>query len=193
MDRISDFTSLQSSITSALVSTTRTASQLANEDLPFHRSLEPSLGTTLDRQNARLLNLAERLLGAATANTETVRPAPRLSDIEAVEGNWRAVVDVVDSLLERADTALDEFTGAVKRLSPAAQTPERDVRPPRQGRIAAALRNQDIEKPQLQFDDVPTNDSTGAFVPLLKSRPHAIASQEESAGRHPYKKEPFFR
>lgn len=115
-----DFAELQSGITAALVATTRSASELAGEDLPFYRSLDSSLGQKLDRQNARLLSLTERLLDVATANTETVRP-PRLKDLEAVEGNWRAVVDVVDSLLERADTALDEFTGAVKRLSPGAE------------------------------------------------------------------------
>lgn len=117
-----DFASLQSSISAALVATTRSASALANEDLQFHRSLEPSLAVNLDRQNARLLGLATGLLGAATATSETVRPPPSLRDIEGVENNWRAVVDVVDSLLERADTALDEFTGAVRRLSPAADT-----------------------------------------------------------------------
>ena len=42
-------------------------------------------------------------------------------DLENVEDNWRAVVDVVDSLLERGDTALDEFTGAVRRLGPGAE------------------------------------------------------------------------
>jgi exosome complex exonuclease RRP6 len=108
---------LQSTISAALISTTRSAGAVASEDLAFHRSLDPALGTELDKQNARLLELANRLLGAATANTEIVRPQ-RLKDLENVEDNWRAVVDVVDSLLERADTALDEFTGAVKRLSP---------------------------------------------------------------------------
>ena len=113
-----DFASLQSSISSALVSTTRSASALAAEDLTFHRSLDSSLASNLDRQNARLLHLATRVLGTATAAEETVRPPPTLRNIEDVEDNWRAVVDVVDSLLERADTALDEFTGAVRRLSP---------------------------------------------------------------------------
>jgi exosome complex exonuclease RRP6 len=116
----SDFASLQSAISSALVSTTRSASALANEDLPFHRSLDTTLGTKLDRQNARLLSLASGLLGVARPATETVRRPPSLRDVEGIENNWRAVVDVVDSLLERADTALDEFTGAVKRLSPGA-------------------------------------------------------------------------
>ena len=112
------FSTLQSSLTSALVSTTRSASTLANEDLPFHRSLDASLASKIDQQNARLLHLATGLLGSATATSETVRGPPSLKDVEGIENNWRAVVDVVDSLLERADTALDEFTGAVRRLSP---------------------------------------------------------------------------
>lgn len=112
-----DFTTLQSSVSAALVQATRTTSALADEDLPFHRSLDASLASALDRQNARLLGLASTLLGAATASAETVR-APTIRSADDIDGNWRAVVDVLDSLLERADTALDEFTGAVKRLSP---------------------------------------------------------------------------
>lgn len=192
MDRLSDFPAVQSAITSALVSTTRGVSQLAGEDLPFYRSLDATLSSSLDRQNARLLNLAERLLGTATAHTESVRPPPRLSDIEAVEGNWRAVVDVVDSLLERADTALDEFTGAVRRLSPGAretQTADRVQQTGRSSRIAASLRSRDIEKPQLLFDHVPTNDESGEFVPLLQSRPHALVPGQKMQGGHPYQTE----
>lgn len=114
-----DFATLQSDISASLVQATRSTSSLASEDLAFHRSLDSSLSTALDRQNARLLALASRLLGAATSSTEAeaVR-APTLHSADDIEGNWRAVVDVVDSLLERADTALDDFTGAVKRLSP---------------------------------------------------------------------------
>ena len=115
-----NFSNLQAAISSALVSTTRSASVLAAEDLPFHRSLDATLASRIDRQNARLLGLASSLLGTATATSETVRPPPSLKDVDGIESNWRAVVDVVDSLLERADTALDEFTGAVKRLSPGA-------------------------------------------------------------------------
>lgn len=112
-----DFTSVQASIQESLVATTRSANSLANEDLAFHRSLDKKLGSKIDQQNARLLSLAHRLLGSATENTETVRP-PSLKSIDDVDGEWSKVVDVIDSLLERADTALDEFTGAVKRLVP---------------------------------------------------------------------------
>lgn len=115
-----DFAHFQSILQSALVETTRSASALAAEDLSFYRTVDPSIGASLDAQNARLLALANGLLGSATASApENVRPT--LRDMDDVEGNWAKVVDVVDSLLERADTALDEFTGAVKRLSPREQ------------------------------------------------------------------------
>ena len=54
-------------------------------------------------------------------NGEIDTPAPRLRDAEALEAEWRGVVDVVDSLLERADVCLDEFSGAVRRLKPGGQ------------------------------------------------------------------------
>lgn len=116
MEAFGDFKTLQDSIQQSLVATTRSATQISAEDLGFHRSLDASLAKGLDKQNARLLGLAERLLGSATGNTEIVRP--RLRDVDSVDGGWRGIVDVVDSLLEKADISLDEYTGAVKRLSP---------------------------------------------------------------------------
>ncbi|PPJ60821.1 hypothetical protein CBER1_10810 [Cercospora berteroae] len=168
-----DFSALEVGIKSALTSTTRSAVSLANEDISFQRSLDSAVGPALDQQNVRLLGLAERLIGAATSNTEITRP-PRLKDLESVEGNWRAVVDVVDSLLERADTALDEFTGAVKRLSPAAETPK-NTRPGRN----VPQRDQRIDKPQLLFEHVPTNDDEAPFKPLLETKPHAKVPLEK--------------
>ncbi|USW59105.1 Putative HRDC domain, 3'-5' exonuclease domain, HRDC-like superfamily, ribonuclease H superfamily [Septoria linicola] len=170
-----DFGATEASIKSALTSTTRSAVLLANEDIQFHRSLDSAVGPALDQQNGRLLGLAERLIGAATANTEISRP-PRLKDLESVEGNWKAVVDVVDSLLERADTALDEFTGAVKRLSPGVETPKNS-----KSSRSAPQRDQRIEKPQLLFQHVPTNNDVAPFKPLLESKPHAAVPLETEA------------
>lgn len=40
-------------------------------------------------------------------------------------------------------------------------------------KIAQQLKSMDMEKPQLRFEHVPTNDETGPFKPLLMSKPHA--------------------
>lgn len=113
------FKPLQDEISKALVSTTRSASRINGADVTFQRSLNPEVGTQLDAQNARLLHLAQRLLENAAASSDVV--GPKLPDVEAIDTNWRGVVDVIDSLLEKADISLDEYTGVVKRLSPAGE------------------------------------------------------------------------
>lgn len=51
-------------------------------------------------------------------------------------------------------------------------------KPPRTSKIAAQLKAHDIEKPQLHFDNVPTNRETVPFKPLLLSKPHAVVPLE---------------
>ena len=60
---------------------------------------------------------------------------PRLRDVEALDTEWRGVVDVVDGLLERADVCLDEFSGAVRRLKPAGLGREGQRRPQQQQQV----------------------------------------------------------
>ncbi|KAH0381995.1 hypothetical protein KCU92_g6593, partial [Aureobasidium melanogenum] len=172
MEALSDFNALQQQIQASLVAVTRSSQAISSEDLGFHRSLDPSLGRALDTQNARLLGLAERLLGNAASNTELVRP--KLPDTDAVDTQWSSVIDVIDSLLEKADISLDEYTGAVKRLSPAREQAQTPTKSQKFSRISQALRTQDIPKPQQNFIDIPTNAETGPFKPLLQSKPHAI-------------------
>ncbi len=114
------FKTLQDEISKALVSTTRSATRIGAADITFQRSLNPEVGSQLDIQNARLLHLAQRLIENAAASSNAV--GSKLSDVEAIDTNWRAVVDTIDSLLEKADISLDEYTGVVKRLSPEGET-----------------------------------------------------------------------
>ncbi|KAK7546670.1 exosome complex exonuclease-like protein Rrp6 [Phyllosticta citricarpa] len=172
-----DFAEFQKIVSQSLVATTRNTTQICAEDLGFHRSLDPTVGSALDKQNARLLALAERLLGNAAAGSEVV--GPRLEDTDAVDGQWRGIVDVVDSLLERADTSLDEYTGIVKRLTPSKeQSPAAPVSKP--GILAKMFRNQDIPKPQNLFEHVPTNDASELWKPLLTHKPHATVPLDQS-------------
>ena len=183
------FKAAQDAISAALVSTTRSATQLAAADIAFQRSLHPDLGTALDTQNARLLQLAQRLLENAAASSDAV--GPKLPDVEAIDGNWRGVVDVVDSLLERADTSLDEYTGVVKRLAPSVQVSTSSI----EGATEADIRRvqataatkprfpnvpKNLPKPQLAFEHVPNNNESGGFRPLLSSKPHAQIPLDES-------------
>ena len=113
------FKSLQDAVQAALISTTRTVGQISSEDLGFHRSLNLEVGKALDEQSSRLLGLSSSILQSAAALTES--NAPILQEVDDVDNNWRGVVDVVDSLLERADTCLDEYTGVIKRKASSAE------------------------------------------------------------------------
>ena len=173
------FKTAREAITSALIDTTRTTGHVANEDLAFQRSSNPSIAPLLDRQSSRLLDLCSRLSHSATTGTDTV--APKLSDADSVEDNWKAIEDVVDSLLEKADACLDEYTGVIKRLSPSRQGgPVKSANTIRKQVPSKSYRAQDIPKPQRLFNKIPTNDESTAWKPILRSKPHAIVPLQES-------------
>ena len=113
MDPSQDFKSFQDSLQSRLLSTVKSVNRIAREDLEFQRTVNPDVAESLDAQSARLLGLANRLAAAAAATCRV--EAPKLEDVDDVEMKWTGIVDVVDSLLERVDTTLDEYTGLVKR------------------------------------------------------------------------------
>ncbi|BDD56806.1 exosome nuclease subunit [Monascus purpureus] len=185
MDPAKDFVSFHDQLTSKLVQTTRTVGQLASEDLNFYRTSNSEISESLDEQSGRIISLTSSILKAATARTDV--KAPVLENEESIEDNWRGVVDVIDALLEKADACLDEFTGIIKRLSPSQQ--EQAAAPTSKfGKKAAQTKfpsiydygPSKIPKPQLQFERVADNTDASPFRPLLRAKPHAIVSLEES-------------
>ncbi|KAL2072225.1 hypothetical protein VTL71DRAFT_11568 [Oculimacula yallundae] len=199
MDENHDFKSLQDQLQAALIATTRTAGHISAEDLGFHRSFNPEVGTALDEQSERVLALASALLKSA-ASISDLR-APTLEDTDDVENNWRSVVDVVDSLLEKSDTCLDEYTGVIKRRETTATEPSTQM-PSRSKKLPGnTYRNQNLLKPQLAFEvKTDNNNDDSPWKPLLTSKPHATISLEDSMPtftndygqiqhRHPYETE----
>ena len=176
-----NFKEIKDAISSTLVETTRVAGQISNEDLAFHRSSNPSVIPLLEQQNTRLLKLAQGLTKAATWGTEV--SAPRIADVESVDDKWRSIVDVFDNLLEKTDACLDEFTGSIKRLSPGQEEQIKKAAPAHGKQKSTKIYHiQDLRKPQLSFKDVPKNDEKTPFKPLLRSKPHAMVSLEDSLG-----------
>ncbi|KAG0647168.1 Ribosomal RNA-processing 6 [Hyphodiscus hymeniophilus] len=178
MEETQDFKSLQDQIQAALVSTTRTAGEISSEDLSFQRSLNPELGTLLDEQSARLLELSTELLKSATSISDLRTPV--LEDQDDVENNWRSVVDVLDSLLEKTDTSLDEYRGVLKHKE--TQFVEQEPSKFKKPALGNAFRTQNLLKPQLAFNVKPNNSDNSPWKPLLTAKPHAILPLEESLG-----------
>lgn len=174
-----DFKAYQERVTASLVNVTRSAANVASHDLSFHRSLSDKVSRSLDTQNAHLLRLTSKLLKAATKDTNI--KAPNLKDQDSMDDNWRGIIDVVDDLLEKADASLDEFTGVIKRMSPSVPgTPEPAPKP----RFSSSTYSvaYGITKPQLSFHRKVDNYETGAWKPLLTTKPHALVPLEDSIG-----------
>lgn len=170
------FKPLKDDVSSSLLDVTRTAGQIAAEDLGFQRSSNPAITPLLDKQNGRLLRLVRNLSQASTAGTDI--QTPNVSDIDTLEEKWHGLVDVFDSLLEKADACLDEYTGVIKRRD----TPK-ELNTPATAKKASppkSYRSQILPKPQLLFANAPKNHETIPFKPLLRSKPHSIQPLEAS-------------
>ncbi|RJE21308.1 exosome complex exonuclease Rrp6 [Aspergillus sclerotialis] len=192
MESAAEFNPFQERVKSSFVQMIRSTNQVAAEDLTFHRSSSTEVADSLDEQSDRILSLTSSILKAATKGTDV--PAPTLRDEESIEDNWRGIVDVIDSLLERADACLDEFTGVIKRLSPSQQeqAAKAEKKTPAKFPTIYDYGPSKIPKPQLQFERPPDNTDVSPFKPLLRTKPHAIVSLKKSlksADRSPYEHE----
>ncbi|KAK2808339.1 hypothetical protein FQN50_004724 [Emmonsiellopsis sp. PD_5] len=196
MEIATDFAAYQEQVQAALIKATRTTGQISSEDLSFHRSLDVDISDSLDEQSTRLLSLTNSILKVATSGSDL--EVRELQDEDGVEENWRAVVDVIDELLEKADACLDEFTGIIKKLSPSQE--ERGLTlgkkaPNSQFPSVYDFGPSKISKPQLLFTSPPDNNDPAPFKPLLRSKPHAIKPLSTSLGdratsyNHPYEVE----
>ncbi|KAI1280228.1 ribonuclease H-like domain-containing protein [Xylaria sp. FL0933] len=197
MDSSHDFKSLQETIQAALVSTTRLANQIAAEDLSFQRTSNPAVAEELDESSSRLLGLTSSLLQSAAKGADVAGPG--LEDADDVDVHWSRIVDVLDNLLEKADTCLDEYTGAIKRKAPAA---EQYTAPAKNSRYALdqSMRRANVLKPQNAFELKPNNHDTSPWKPILTKKPHSTLALDESLGtfddesgstqyKHPYQTE----
>ncbi|OIW26498.1 hypothetical protein CONLIGDRAFT_634766 [Coniochaeta ligniaria NRRL 30616] len=179
MDASQDFKSLQDKIQGALVATTKSANGLANEDLSFLRTVDPAVASKLDDNTARLIRLSEELL--KSAGKFVGQQAPSIEDADDIDISWRGVVDVIDTLLEKADTCLDEYTGLIKRKD--APTPEvgrASKKPKPTTQLDWSMKRANIIKPQNAFERKFDNFDTGPWKPLLSTKPHATLPLDKS-------------
>ncbi|KAL7797312.1 ribonuclease H-like domain-containing protein [Trichoderma ceciliae] len=176
MDSSQDFNSLQEGIQKSLISTIKSANRIASQDLSFQRTINPDVAEQLDDKTSRILDLSTRLLNSA-ARACGLKP-PRLEDPEDVDMNWRTVVDVVDSVLEKADRAMDEYTGLVKqRENGDSDSNSKSKQTKSAGKV---IRNANVKKPQLDFEIRPNNLPDGPWKPLLTEKPHAKLPLDKS-------------
>lgn len=178
MDSSQDFKSIQETIQTALVATTRRTNQIAAEDLNFQRTSNPDIAERLDDSASQILNLATSLLASASKNTNL--KAAELEDEDDIDVHWTRIVDVVDTLLEKADTCLDEYTGMIKRKAAPTEQSGPPAKKSKSVTLDPFMRNANIIKPQNAFHVKPNNLGTSPWKPILTKKPHAIVPLKRS-------------
>lgn len=86
----------QANLLKLLVSTTRAASAVGSHDISFERSIDSNFDSSLTEVTDRLLSITNRLLKFAGSQQD------EFEDEDDLDDRWGDVVDIVDSLLERA-------------------------------------------------------------------------------------------
>ncbi|KAK4166577.1 exosome complex exonuclease rrp6 [Cladorrhinum sp. PSN259] len=206
MESSQDFKALRDAVQPALVTVTRGANTIANEDLPFQRTVHASVDRELDETTSRMLRIASDLL--KSAGKITGQNTHVLEDTDDVDIRWKGIVDVIDTLLEKTDTCLDEYTGLIKRKDgPAAESRSSNnnniAKRPKSNyeKLDYSLKRANILKPQNAFEKPVNNfeSESGPWKPLLTTKPHAqvaleqlttfVDEEQNTQYQHPYEHE----
>ncbi|GMK55550.1 hypothetical protein CspeluHIS016_0206060 [Cutaneotrichosporon spelunceum] len=184
----SEFAAFVETMTKALEAGTSHAAEFPDKsDMMFHRTLDRKFAKGIDASGERVLKLADSLLQLTVdsqpkaKSAPSVKPRRKLVDQDDVIDSFQStVVDHVDSLLEDADTYIDEANGARKKaaidVKPNSQAMKNLPGPAREGRLSTNLRlDVGIEKPQLLFaDPVDNSFDCPPWKPTLTEKAHAM-------------------
>ncbi|CAK9781419.1 hypothetical protein CC85DRAFT_325791 [Cutaneotrichosporon oleaginosum] len=192
----SEFATFVDTMTKALEASTSHAAEFPDKsDMMFHRTLDRKFAKGIDASGDRVLKLADSLLQLTVdsqpkANKATrVKARRKLADEDDVVDSFQStVVDHVDSLLEDADTHIDEANGARKKaaidVAPNSQAMKNLPGPAHNQHLSMSLRlDRDIQKPQLLFaDGVDNSADLPPWKPTLKEKHHAMVPLDYVVG-----------
>ncbi|KAG9127111.1 exosome nuclease subunit [Ceratobasidium sp. 392] len=170
-----DLTAYTARLQSAIIAPTRIASSLPlGSSLAYDRTLDRAAAKELDAVSSRILGLVDKLVHYAGGKGK----GKALSADDLMDGrSYRSVVgDVLDQLLENADTYLDEFAGRNKAPAIAVKVPAPKPSQPRR-LDPSLLHAAHLPKPQLKFCTPPDNTPLATpYVPVPHPNPHPYAN-----------------
>ncbi|KAG8774260.1 exosome nuclease subunit [Ceratobasidium sp. 428] len=170
-----DLAAYTARLQSAIIAPTRLASSLPlGSSLSYDRTLDRAAAKELDAVSSRILGLVDKLVQYAGGKGK----GKALSADDLMDGRgYRSVVgDVLDQLLENADTCLDEFAGRNKAPAVAIHVPAPKPSQPRR-LDPSLLHAAHLPKPQLMFRTPPDNTPlTSPYVPIPHPNPHPYAT-----------------
>ncbi|KAH9979682.1 ribonuclease H-like domain-containing protein [Russula compacta] len=203
----SEFDGYYAQLQESALKTTKHAAGLP-ADLAFHRSVDSDLAKDLETCSDKVVSIMNTLLGLASTiggpRGAQGRGKARLRDEDDFLDRFGAlIVEPMDQLLERADIALDQFSGRTKAPAIAINPPEPKKKAAFSRRQAPVIQHAShLPKPQLKFKRKVDNTNGVSWYPVLRHKfnaqvPLGYTFQPASAGEdsdrvlppHPYRYE----
>ncbi|KAI8369915.1 ribonuclease H-like domain-containing protein [Choanephora cucurbitarum] len=189
-DPVKDFKSFQTSLFKSLVSATAAANSISVEEIGFYRSLDRQFAKDLDLAGSSTLSLGNSLLQHGAADCGIF--VKSFDDIDDVSERYGSVIDVCDSLLEKADLCLDQMSGKGKQDELKQNAPEVTQIATKDKLDYKFLHANNVVRPQMKFKDAVDNSNSTPFERKIKYKPHSlvpldnVSTAEDKSLPHPY-------
>lgn len=161
-----------------VVKTVRASTALAAQDVRFYKSIDKNLSDEIDETSDKLMEVANKLMGSISDSSTEIKIR---KDRTITDSSWKNISNVLDSIFEKVDIAIDRAKSLSSSKS--GEAPQKEFTYLEDSHInndSKALRNKVVDKPQEQFKESIDNSETHPFKPKLKSKPYALKSFEES-------------
>ncbi|CCH42061.1 exosome complex exonuclease [Wickerhamomyces ciferrii] len=149
----------------------RSASGLSAYDIKFYKSLDKNISDTSENSSNRLLKLINVL-----SSSVDLQDNQSLNQ-DAIESGWPRVSNLLDTILERSDFALDTLQRSPNQKDESQKFTYLDDD---NAHNKGAHLNKRQEKPQKFFKTPIDNSESHPFKPLLKEKPNAMVPFQET-------------
>mgnify|MGYP003365224013 FL=1 len=154
-----------------VVGVVRGSSALAAQDIEFYKSLDKSVADSASVLTDDIVSMINSVLGSIDEHCE-----PLEDDKESFTNSWNDISNVIDNLFEKSDRSLDILS---KRINSAGDVSNNMQFLDKFGGMDDSQKTK-TEKPQLKFATPVDNSESHPFVPLLKEKPNALKSLDDS-------------
>ncbi|KAJ2559939.1 exosome nuclease subunit [Coemansia sp. RSA 1933] len=197
-DFVANFDSNIAAAYAALMKATKAANRLPS-DIGFHRTLDEQVDSKVERATQITLEMANKLWRNTYSEEPGMEAIESVDDIAAkdTEDRWvigpgfRAIVDSIDTLLEKIDVGIDEVLKNPAHLIRTAATSQMgEHSAPLVTSVAAAggrktnlalVHAKNTPRPQLLFKDTIDNSYGTPFTWRIREKPHAKVSLDQVA------------
>lgn len=171
------FSRFQDELYDSLVSTTKAVTIIGSQDIDFYRSLDTYFASSFANCNKRLLDLVNYLIQFASFGR-----FGRIEDYEDLNYKWWDIIDVIDSLFEKADISLNEFGELVKQSDHGAENDTLKFSKALKKKKKLAykfIHAENISRPQFRFSTIPNNDPDTPWKRKITVKPNALVPLDD--------------